>query len=284
MTTEGCDVSALDRPEVLQFLFHPRKDETGAPPQEAMDFSIHVEENVELKARFYLSDPSGAHILFFHGNREIASDYDNMGLRFNRFGLSFLIVDYRGYGNSSGQPTATTLLSDAHRVFSDVLRWLEHQRRTGVLIIMGRSLGSVPALEVASCHQDAFAGLSLESGFARTVSLLNLFGVPTDTLSISESNGFANFGKIRAIAKPTLIIYGSEDDIVVREDADILLANSGAERKQLIIAPGCGHNDIASRCGELYYQTVSHFAEMLERLRLRASREGGFDRRYPRGR
>jgi pimeloyl-ACP methyl ester carboxylesterase len=201
---------------------------------------------------------------------------------YNNYGISLLVVDYRGYGQSTGLPTASNLLSDSHTAFREVRCWLEGQGRTGLIIIMGRSLGSAPVLEIACCYQGEIAGLILDSAFARTVPLLNRLGVATNTLGISEMDGFGNFGKIRDIGKPTLIIHGEKDEIIPLEDADILLANSGSMRKQLLLAPGCGHNDILLRCGEDYFQTISRFAEMLKRLKRKAARGRGFDRRYPR--
>ena len=278
----ACDVSSLDKPEVLKYLFHPRKDRVQVAPQDAVDFFIPVEEEVKLGARFYPADPEGTHILFFHGNGEIASDYDTIGPVYNNYGISFLVVDYRGYGQSTGLPTASNLLSDSHTAFREVRCWLEGQGRTGLIIIMGRSLGSVPALEICSSYQNEIDGLILDSGFARTVPLLDRLGVATKTLGISEADGFANFGKIRDIGKPTLIIHGQNDDIIPPKDADILLANAGTMRKELLIAPDCGHNDILLRCGEAYFQTVSRFTEMLKRLKKKAAMGRGFDRRYPR--
>jgi hypothetical protein len=278
----GHDVSALDRPEVLQYLFHPRKEQIQVLPQGSIDFFIPVEEGEKLGARFYPSEPKEPHLLFFHGNGEIASDYDTIGPAYNSYGISFLVVDYRGYGQSSGSPTASNLLSDSHTIFRKVSTWLEEQDRTGLLMIMGRSLGSVPALEVASSYQDEISGLILDSAFARTVPLLHRLGVATETLGISEADGFANFGKIRDIGKPTLIIHGQNDEIIPPKEADILLANSGTMRKQLMIAAGCGHNDILQRCGNLYFKTISQFVEMVKRIKRRNSMPRGFDRRYPR--
>lgn len=278
----GHDVSALDRPEVLQYLFHPRKEHIQTPPQGAIDFFIPVEEGEKLAVRFYRAGPKEPHLLFFHGNGEIASDYDIIGPPYNRYSINFLVVDYRGYGLSTGLPTASNLLSDSHTIFREVSTWLKEKDRTGLLIIMGRSLGSVPALEVASSYQDEISGLILDSGFARTVPLLDRLGVATETLGISEADGFANFSKIRDIGKPTLIIHGQNDDIIPPKEADILLANSGTMRKQLMLAAGCGHNDILQRCGDLYFQTISQFVEMVKRIRRRNSMPRGFDRRYPR--
>ena len=282
MAFTGHDVSALDRPEVLQHLFHPRKEHIQFPPQGAIDFFIPVEEGVRVGARFYPAEPKEPHLLFFHGNGEIASDYDTIGPVYNSYGISFLVVDYRGYGQSTGAPTASNLLSDSHTIFREVCAWLREQNRTGLLMIMGRSLGSAPALEVASTYQDEISALILDSGFARTVPLLDRLGVATKTLGISEADGCTNFGKIRDIGKPTLIIHGQNDEIIPPNEADILLANSGTMRKQLMLVAGCGHNDILQRCGDLYFQTISQFVEMVKRIRKRNSLPSGFDRRYPR--
>lgn len=277
-----CDVSALDRPEVLERLFHPRQDDAESKPEGAIDLFFAVEETVDLGARFFPSDPFGPHILFFHGNGEIASDYNTIAPAYNGYGMSFLVADYRGYGQSAGNPTATSLLSDAHAIFTETRRWLESQNRTGLLIVMGRSLGSVSAIEIASSFQDEIDGLIIDSGFARTIPLLNRLGVPTDSLGLSEADGFANFGKIRAVGKPTLIIHGQRDEIIPTEDADILMANSATMRKQLMLAAGCGHNDILFRCGDAYFQTISSFVEMVKRVKKRTAMSRGFDRRYPR--
>jgi pimeloyl-ACP methyl ester carboxylesterase len=278
----GHDVSALDRPEVLQRLFHPRKDQMQSAAPAGVDFFITVDQGVQLGARFYPAGPEDPHILFFHGNGEIARDYDTIGPIYNQYDISFLVVDYRGYGQSGGMPTASFLLADSHPIFAEVCSWLERQGRNGLLILMGRSLGSAPALEIASCYQDEIAGLILDSGFARTVPLLNRLGVATDTLGISEADGFRNFGKIRDIGKPTLIIHGQRDDVIPVEDADILMANSGSMRKEFMLAAGCGHNDILLRCGQAYFQTISRFVRMLKRLKRQAAKGSGFDRRYPR--
>jgi alpha-beta hydrolase superfamily lysophospholipase len=282
MVFTGHDVSALDRMEVLQYLFHPRKEQIKSPPEGVTDFFIPVEEGVRLGARLYLAEAKEPHLLFFHGNGEIASDYDPIGPVYNSYGISFLVVDYRGYGRSTGIPTASNLLSDAHTIFRELLAWLKKQDRTGPLIIMGRSLGSAPALEVGFSYQDEISGLILESGFARTVPLLDRLGVATATLGISEADGFSNFGKIRDIGKPTLIIHGQNDEIIPSQEADILLANAGTMRKQLMVAAGCGHNNILQRCGDLYFQSISQFVEMVKRIRRRNSMPKGFDRRYPR--
>jgi alpha-beta hydrolase superfamily lysophospholipase len=226
-----------------------------------------VEDGVRLGARFFPWEPAEPHVIFFHGNGEIASDYNDIGPIYNQHNLNLIVVDYRGYGHSTGQPTASSLLSDARTVFCELKDWLESQDRTGSLIAMGRSLGSVPALEIGCCYPNDIDGLIIDSGFARTVPLLNRLGVATDTLGITEMDGFANFDKIREIDKPTLIIHGQEDDMIPVEDAELLLRNAGTSRKHLMLAPGCGHNDILLRCEKAYFETIGHFVDMLKRIK-----------------
>ena len=88
------DYSVLDRPEVLQFLFHPRPEVAAAATHSAVsagpaaekDVLIPVAEGVDIGARFHMADYSGANILFFHGNGEIVADYDELGPVFNQMG------------------------------------------------------------------------------------------------------------------------------------------------------------------------------------------------------
>ena len=76
------DYSALDRPEVLLFLFHPRPEPTnsssaafdsGTVTASVQEILIPVEKDVVIGARFHMAESSGACILFFHGNGENSS-------------------------------------------------------------------------------------------------------------------------------------------------------------------------------------------------------------------
>jgi len=117
----------LDRPEVLAALFYARQ-ETTPTPAGAQDHEIEVEAGVVLGARFFLTDdPAAVNLLFFHGNGEVVSDYDDAGPRYNEQGVNFLAVDYRGYGRSTGTPGVGAMIEDAHRALDWVLAWLAGQ-------------------------------------------------------------------------------------------------------------------------------------------------------------
>ncbi len=126
---------------MLQFLFHPRQD---YPKETASDRDhlIPVDQDIDVGAAFHLAAPSFPNILFFHGNGEIVSDYDDLGPIFNGLGFNFIVDDFRGYGRSSGTPTVSSMLMDCHTILDYVVNELEKRQFTGPLSVMGRSLGS----------------------------------------------------------------------------------------------------------------------------------------------
>lgn len=264
MTDSANLFSLYDRPEINSLIFHPRPDFIDSPPAGAEDHLFKVAPDMEIGARFYLSDPAGPHLLFFHGNGEIASDYDEAGVLYNQFGLNLLAMDYRGYGKSQGAPSLGTLLTDALVLFDLVYEWIQERGRRGPLLIMGRSLGSAPAIEIASKRMEKIAGLIIESGFAHSLPLLKLIGIPVEGLGLQEKDGFRNFQKISQITKPTLILHAQFDELIPMQEADVLLKNSGARRKEMIIIPRAGHNDILMRCGREYFNTIARFANSLK--------------------
>ncbi|MBA4393500.1 MAG: alpha/beta hydrolase [Desulfobacca sp.] len=254
----------FDHPEINSLIFFPRPDPTVSSPAGAENHLIPVAREINLGARFFLSDPAGPHLLFFHGNGEIASDYDDVGPLYTQLGLSLLAVDYRGYGKSQGAPTVGTLLPDALSAFDLVYESIRERGRTGPFLVMGRSLGSAPAIEIASKRMEKLAGLIIESGFAYSLPLLKLIGIPVDHLGLEEKDGFRNFQKISNITKPTLILHAQFDQVIPLNEADILLKNSGARRKELIVIPRAGHNDIIALCGGEYFKTIARFANSLK--------------------
>lgn len=256
--TSPADYSALDSPDVLMVLFHPRKS-TG--PMNGDDhfreIRIPVAGNIHVGARFHMTHTNGPTILFFHGNGEIVSDYDDIGPLFNQRGINFMAVDYRGYGCSDGSPTVSAMMADCLPIFEFVQMWKMEKGFTGPLIVMGRSLGSASALELAAACGDRIDGLVIESGFAWAGPLLRLLGAEPDRIGFDESSGFANVDKIRTFAKPTVIIHAEFDHIIPFSDGKTLFDASGADDKVLVTIPGANHNDIFMRGREQYLEAIS---------------------------
>jgi fermentation-respiration switch protein FrsA (DUF1100 family) len=252
----------VDRPEILMLLFHPRPE--WASPESVPgchDVMVPLEGGVTLGAKFHLSGAGDSAILFFHGNGEIAADYNDLGPLYGRMGIHFLVFDYRGYGRSGGSPTITNMMRDCHVVFELAKRFLSEKGFTGPLIVMGRSLGSAPALELASTYADEVSGLIVESGFAFAEPLFELFGFSLKKMGISEQDAFRNVEKIRALGKPCLIIHGERDHLIPFAEGQALFDACKAKKKRLLVIPGADHNDLFYRGIEEYLQAVKELAE-----------------------
>lgn len=247
----------LDRPEILQFTFYPRKETRKGPPNSS-DYLVPVGDGFFVGCRFYVDSYSAPSLLFFHGNGEIASDYDVIAPVYNERGLNLFVADYRGYGSSSGTPTFVSMVDDAHAVFRVFLDTLHSGHYTGDVFVMGRSLGSIPAIELAAHYPKQIRGLIIESGLASMPRLLKHLGFPAELLAIDDDS-FPNAANVRSITMPTLILHGEFDSLIPVTEAHDLWANSAAKRKPLVIINGAEHNDIMLVGFERYFAEITDF-------------------------
>jgi len=252
----------LDQPEVAERIFFPRPDPRDPGPPGSIDLTIPVDGGVSLHARFHPGPSGGPVVLLFHGNGEIVADYDDFAGPYRELGASLLPVDYRGYGRSGGSPTPSSLMRDADAVLTFVRGWLA-ERGSPRVVLFGRSLGSAPAIHLAATRGDEAAALIVESGFALTLPLLRLVGVPVARLGLTEADGFDNREAMRRVTMPTLLLHADEDDIIPLEDARLNVAACGAQDKRLVIISGAGHNSIMAYGGRTYWEAIG---ELLGRL------------------
>lgn len=258
------DYTILDRPEVLQSLFHPRLElSDGGTSTPGRPMMIPVSEAVSIGACFHIAQKSSSNILFFHGNGEIVADYDELGPLYNQTGVNFFPVDYRGYGRSGGHPTVSAMMTDCHTIFQFVKQWLEENNHTGPLVVMGRSLGSASAIELAATRPADVHGLIVESGFAHAGPLLSLLGIHPSNIGFEENKGFQNLTKIKKFNKPTLIIHAEYDHIIPYSDGKALYEASLAEDKTLLKISGANHNDIFARALTEYLAAIRGFCDRL---------------------
>lgn len=251
------DYSHLDIPEILEILFYPRPDlGTGKSGGTSTNVLIPVEDSVVIGGRFHMAEKKGPNIIFFHGNGEIVSDYDDFGPLFNRIGMNFMPVDYRGYGRSTGRPGITYMLRDCHIILEFTQKWLKGNGYSGPLTVMGRSLGSASVLELASSYRDSIAGLIVESGFARTDHLLRRLGMDPSEMGFSEDRGLQNLEKIGLYCGPTLVIHAEQDHILPFHNGQELYDASGSKNKTFLSITNANHNDIFLKGLREYMEAV----------------------------
>lgn len=253
--------SKFDHPSIVSYLFYPRPEEGPSLSGEGIiDLSIPVGQNIAIGGKLFIADRKAPSIIFFHGNGEIVADYDDLGPLFTRMGINFIPVDYRGYGRSGGSPSVSSMMKDCHVIFDYCTSWLTENGYSGSLIIMGRSLGSASALEIASIHNSRIDALIIDSGFAYALPLLKVIGADPEQLGLIEEDGFRNIDNIRQFRGPTLIIHAEFDHIIPYGDGVTLFESSPAKQKKMLTIPRANHNTIFMHGLKEYLKAVRELA------------------------
>ena len=253
------DYSQIDRSPLVGFLFYPRRDFTPCP-QGAFDFFVPVDRGVSISCRFYLRDEAWPQILYFHGNGEVVSDYDEIAPFYHARRINLIVADFRGYGASDGSPTFANLVQDAHRILGAVKEELSQKEIPLDLWVMGRSMGSISALELADQDPLQIKGLVVESGFASVTRLIKHLGLPAYGIDL-EPIEQERMNRIRKISVPALILHGELDNLVPLQEAKDLYENLGTARKKLVIIPKADHNNILFADPEQYFGAIQKFIE-----------------------
>jgi uncharacterized protein len=172
----------------------------------------------ELDAWFVPARRERAVLLFFHGNAgNISHRLDSLRI-FHGLGLSVLIIDYRGYGRSTGRPTEQGTYEDARAAWRHLVeeRGVPPER----IVVFGRSLGGAVAAWLAARTRPA--GLIVESAFRSVPSLrprLYWF-LPVRRLARSSTRWSA----ARPVQAPVLVVHSREDEIIPFRHGEALFA------------------------------------------------------------
>ncbi len=259
------DYSLVDQPFLRQFIFYPRKDFTPCPGN-AFDLPVGMPDGVTISCRFYVGQHEWPWVLFFHGNGEVVSDYDEISPFYHQSRINLVVADYRGYGASGGTPTLTDLVQDARAIFEGVRRELFRRGLRQDLWVMGRSLGSISALELAYHHQEELEGLVIESGFPSVVRILFHLGASVQGIGLERIDREC-LEQIEEIFLPTLILHGERDSLVPLENAREIYRHLGSKEKELLVIPSATHNDIMLVGFKDYFNAIRQFVERAQNQR-----------------
>lgn len=195
---------------------------------------------------------AGRWMLICHGNAGNLSDAGRpahyAGLR--ALGLDLLAFDYRGYGESDGQPTERGLYDDAEAAY----RYL--RETLGVpperIVIFGHSLGSAVAVELAT--RVPAAGLVLDGALSSVLERAQEAYPYVPVRWIARSR-FASIEKIGRVGGPKLFLHARADDVVPLAHGRRLF-DAAAEPRTFVALAG-GHGDAFIADSAAYYGAVA---------------------------
>ncbi|MBT0566883.1 alpha/beta fold hydrolase [Williamsia sp. CHRR-6] len=181
------------------------------------------------------ADTAPATMVFLHGNAEDARELIGL-IPFLRAGFRVVIPEYPGYGIAADLPRPTE-----RSVYTAVEEILNHMAPvTGPLVIVGHSLGSAVATEMAvrghGTHLVLTAPFTSVNGIARTVFRFTPAWISRDR--------FDTLGKAHRVTQPALLIRGAQDEMLPQSMTDAVAQR--IPNSQTASVAGRGHNDLWS--------------------------------------
>lgn len=207
------------------------------------------------------SGPGGGRaLLFFHGNAGNISHRLESLLIFHKLGLAQLIIDYRGFGQSSGKPSVEGTKKDAKASWEWLLR--EKGYAPEQVVVFGRSLGGGVAASLAVEAKPG--GLILESTFTSLEAVAkDMYPLlPVGLLLPQDYPTPANLEKIRI---PLLVVHSPDDRLVSYSQGRALYENYKGPKRFLEIRGA--HNSGFLESYAVYTQGLGEFLQSLPSMR-----------------
>ena len=186
-------------------------------------------------------------ILYFGGNAEsMAQSADYIAQQFPKF--TCYLMDYRGFGSSTGEPSEKALYEDALALYDEVAK--KHER----ISIGGRSLGSGIATYVAA-HREV-SKLALITPYDSIVSVAQ-GRYPFYPASLLLKDKYDSLSRAKKIKSETFIVIAQNDKVIPRVHAQRLIDAFQKEQLKVTIIKNRGHMDISDDAR--YYKIMQDF-------------------------
>ena len=228
------------------FIYFPDPNRQNRATYQAGDMDvIHAKTSDGLTLEGWYKAPQGDKpvIVVFHGNAS------HMGMSawkvqpYLEAGYGALLPAYRGYAGNPGKPTEAGLYNDA-RAF---LHWLETDK--GIpenrIVLLGESLGTGVAVEMAATDFPSIRGLILESPYTSFGDLASTHYPFIPFAGSLVRDRYDSIRKIKKVKAPLLVVHGRQD-VVVPFALGERLYRAANEPKQMAVIPLAGHNDLYS--------------------------------------
>ena len=221
------------------------------------DVSIRTEDGETLHAWWVPAERAKGTALLFHGNAGNISHRIDYARMFRSLGYNTLLVDYRGYGRSTGKPSEEGTYRDAEASW----QWLKAR---GIaereIVLYGESLGGGVASWLATRYTPR--ALVIASSFTSVPDLgaeVYRF-LPVLLLSRFKYNTLERLAEVKA---PVLVIHSPRDDIIPYSHGRKLFDAAREPKASLEIAGG--HNDGFVFMRTEWVQALGAFLDGLER-------------------
>lgn len=224
-----------------RLVFYPQMDRevSVTPAQIGLPFEeLHLKtaDGVALHGWYVATAKSRGTVLFAHGNAgNISHRLDYLAM-FHRLGYDTLIFDYRGYGNSEGQPAEQGTYLDAEAAW----QFLAQQKHVPAcrIVLFGESLGGAVAAQLATRHRQA--ALVIASSFTSVPDLGQQL-YPYLPIRLISRIRYDTRAYLQQVSSPVMIAHSPQDEIIPFTHGQALFAATRPPKEFLELTGG--HND-----------------------------------------
>jgi pimeloyl-ACP methyl ester carboxylesterase len=212
-------------------LYYPTRESQFSQAQ-----TLRVATNGAVLKVWHLPSSGERAVLYFGGNSEdVAWNIDAFAGAFPN--TDVYLVNYRGYGGSTGTPSESALLADAEAVFDEVRS--RHPR----VAVIGRSLGSGVAVHLAAARDVSKLVLVTPYDSVTRVAQRHFAFVPVAWLL---RDTFDSFSKARNVRAPVLVLVAERDRVIPRAHSERLVTAFAPGQAEMRSIPGTNHDSIAT--------------------------------------
>lgn len=213
------------------FIYFPTPKAGNVPAEE-----LWLDSSGEKIRIWRLHAGQASAIVYFGGNAEdVSLNIPEFSTWFSRH--SVYLVNYRGYGGSTGSPTEALLYKDAEAVFDFV------KARHEDVSIVGRSLGSAIATYLAAVRD--IEKIVLVTPFDSFGSLARAF-YPLFPTSLLLKDTYDSATRADRIKAPVLILVAEYDEVVPRKSSDVLASAIQPSLVTVTVIENTSHNSIGA--------------------------------------
>lgn len=224
-------------------LLYPAKhDDTTPAARGLMDFTgirIKTPDGETLAAWWAPPPTGGGVVLYLHGQLGSLGTQEYIATRARDMaaaGFGVLVIDYRGYGGSTGRPSEAGLITDARAAYD----FIKASAPDAPIAIFGTSLGTGVAVALAA--QIKASGLILDSPFSSALHVAEQ-RYPWLPASLLMRDTWDSAGRIEEAEEPLLLIHCDTDRTVPFAEGAALFARA-RDPKTMVVLSGCGHIEI----------------------------------------
>jgi pimeloyl-ACP methyl ester carboxylesterase len=223
-------------------LYYPTPESSSDAAQ-----ALELETQGAVLKVWRISDAGDRAILYFGGNAEdVAWNIEPFAAAFRN--TAIYLVNYRGYGGSTGLPTERALLDDAERVFD----WV--QARHPRVAVIGRSLGSGIAVHLATVRAVTKLALVTPYDSVERVAQRHFAIMPVSWLLKDTFDSFAKASRVRA---PVLVLVAEHDRVIPRAHSERLVGAFPRGHVELRAIAATNHDSIST--APEYFRALTAF-------------------------